>query len=181
MQTTLRRVARFVRSDAPVVLFGETGTGKEVVARLIHGNSARASGPFVPVNVAALPADLLESELFGHAAGAFPGAPAPRTGRLEEAARGTLYLRQIGALSPALQARLAKGPARSATGQDMSVYTTFSTGPRRAGDTTAVYADTTKSREVLGWKPTLTLSDALRDAALVTVLRFFSRQGTPVW
>ena len=87
MQALLKRAARFAASDAPVVVLGETGTGKEVVARVLHANSARAKQPFVPVNVAALPADLLESELFGHGRGAFTGASAAQPGLFEAAQR----------------------------------------------------------------------------------------------
>ena len=95
------------RANAAILIRGPSGAGKELTARTIHQASGR-TGPFITVECEGVTPDITESELFGHAAGAFPGAPAPRTGRLEEAARGTLYLRQIGALSPALQARLAE-------------------------------------------------------------------------
>ena len=80
MQTLLKRAARFAARDASVVILGETGTGKEVVARILHANSVRAKQPFIAVNVAALPTELLESELFGHGKGAFTGAATARRG-----------------------------------------------------------------------------------------------------
>jgi len=108
MQELLKRTARFAISDAPVVVLGETGTGKEVVARVLHANSPRAGKPFVAVNVAALPADLLESELFGHGKGAFTGATSARRGLFEEADGGTLFLDEIGEMPLALQAKLLR-------------------------------------------------------------------------
>lgn len=108
MQQLLKRVARFAASDAPVAVLGETGTGKEVIARLLHRNSDRGEQPFVAVNVAALPADLLESELFGHGRGAFTGAAAARRGLFEEAHGGTLFLDEIGEMPLPLQAKLLR-------------------------------------------------------------------------
>jgi DNA-binding NtrC family response regulator len=108
MRDLLRRVARFAPSDAPVVILGETGTGKEVVARTLHRNSPRAEAPFVAVNVAALPAELLESELFGHGKGSFTGATAARQGLFEEADGGTLFLDEIGEMPMALQAKMLR-------------------------------------------------------------------------
>jgi two-component system response regulator HydG len=108
MQALLKLVARFADSDAPVAVLGETGTGKEVVARLLHANSARAGQPFVAVNVAALPSELLESELFGHGKGAYTGASSAREGLFEAANGGTLFLDEIGEMPPALQAKLLR-------------------------------------------------------------------------
>ena len=108
MRTLLSKVALVAASDAPVVIEGESGTGKEVLARALHANSSRASGRFVAVNVAALPADLLESELFGHARGAFTGATGAKQGLFEEAAGGTLFLDEIGEMPHALQAKLLR-------------------------------------------------------------------------
>lgn len=108
MQALFRRVARFAHSDAPVVITGESGTGKEVVARLLHANGPRAGGPFVAVNAAALPAELLESELFGHAKGAFTGAHQAKRGLFQEADGGTLFLDEIGEMPLALQAKLLR-------------------------------------------------------------------------
>jgi two-component system response regulator HydG len=108
MQELMKRVARFAPSDAPVAVLGETGTGKEVVARLLHQNSPRAAAPFVAVNTAALPLDLLESELFGHRRGAFTGADSSRRGLFEEAHGGTLLLDEMGEMPLALQAKLLR-------------------------------------------------------------------------
>jgi DNA-binding NtrC family response regulator len=108
MHGVLRRVARFAASGAPVAVLGETGTGKEVIARVLHANSAREKQPFVAVNVAALPADLLESELFGHGKGAFTGASRTRRGLFEAADKGTLFLDEVGEMPLPLQAKLLR-------------------------------------------------------------------------
>jgi two-component system, NtrC family, response regulator HydG len=99
-------VARVAGAGAPVLVLGETGTGKGVVARAIHAQGGRASAPFVAVNCAAIPEPLLESELFGHAKGAFTGATSARAGLFAEADGGTLFLDEIGEMSPSLQAKL---------------------------------------------------------------------------
>ncbi len=98
-----RRVAD---TDVPVLLVGESGVGKDVVARLIHAASPRAGRPFVKINCAALPGELLESELFGHEKGAFTGAHAEKPGKFELANRGTIFLDEIGEMDPRLQAKL---------------------------------------------------------------------------
>ena len=108
MQQVLRRVARIAPTDAGVLVTGESGTGKEVVARAIHDASPRRSKRFVAINCAALPPDLLESELFGHARGAFSGAAGARRGLFEEAHGGTLFLDEIGELPANLQAKLLR-------------------------------------------------------------------------
>jgi two-component system response regulator HydG len=106
MQRVLAVIERVAKTDAPILITGETGSGKGAVARAIHGESARAHGPFVQVNCAALPEALLESELFGHVKGAFTGAIADRAGLFAEADRGTLLLDEIAEMSPAVQAKL---------------------------------------------------------------------------
>jgi Nif-specific regulatory protein len=108
MQQVYSVIARAAPTDSTVLILGETGTGKELVARAIHRNSAREKGPFVAINCAALTETLLESELFGHERGAFTGAVAQKKGKLETADRGTLFLDEIGELTPALQAKLLR-------------------------------------------------------------------------
>lgn len=106
MRRVLELVTRVARSSVPVLLTGETGTGKSVIARTIHAEGARATGPFVAVNCAALPETLLESELFGHVRGAFTGAQAARPGLFAEANGGTLLLDEIGDMALSMQAKL---------------------------------------------------------------------------
>jgi DNA-binding NtrC family response regulator len=103
-----KQIGRAAASDAPVLITGETGTGKELVARAIHDYSGLAKGPFVAINLAALPPSLIESELFGHERGSFTGAVARRAGRLELAQGGTLFLDEIGDLEPILQTKLLR-------------------------------------------------------------------------
>jgi len=104
----LGQAAKVAPAETTVLLSGESGTGKEVVAHLIHRGSRRAEGPFVPLNCAALPEALLESELFGYEKGAFTGAVSARAGRLEQAAGGTLFLDEVGEMSPAVQAKVLR-------------------------------------------------------------------------
>jgi transcriptional regulator with GAF, ATPase, and Fis domain len=108
LRTTLARVEQVAATDVPVLLLGETGTGKSEAARALHAASRRAAEPFVVVDCAALAPSLVESELFGHEAGAFTGAAARRRGRLELAARGTLLLDEVGELPLELQAKLLR-------------------------------------------------------------------------
>jgi len=108
MTAALGMVARAARSDAAVLFSGESGTGKGVLARALHEASARGKGPFVTVNCPSLSEQLLTSELFGHARGAFTGAIRDQPGRVEQAERGTLFMDEIGELSPALQSQLLR-------------------------------------------------------------------------
>jgi len=108
MQEVLALVKRVAPSNATVLIRGESGTGKELIARAIHHNSRRAAGPLVSLNCAALPEQLLESELFGHERGAFTGAVAQRKGRFESADGGSIFLDEIGDLSSTLQVKLLR-------------------------------------------------------------------------
>jgi two-component system NtrC family response regulator len=108
MQAVFDTIKTVQDTDIPVVVLGESGTGKELVARAIHGGSTRRQGPFVAINCAAIPENLLESELFGHEKGAFTGAHMQRKGRIEAAHGGTLFLDEIGDLPLALQAKLLR-------------------------------------------------------------------------
>ncbi len=108
MQEVFDVVRRVAGAEATVLITGESGTGKELIARAVHGGSERREGPFVPVNCAAIPADLLESELFGHVKGAFTGAIKDRQGKFELANGGTLFLDEVGELPVALQPKLLR-------------------------------------------------------------------------
>ena len=108
MQEVFRAIGRLAQSHATVLITGESGSGKELVARALHRHSPRASAPFIALNTAAIPRDLLESELFGHERGAFTGAAAQRRGRFEQADGGTLFLDEIGDMPAELQTRLLR-------------------------------------------------------------------------
>jgi two-component system nitrogen regulation response regulator GlnG len=108
MQEVFRAIGRLARSNITVLINGESGTGKELVAHALHRHSTRSTGPFIALNMAAIPKDLMESELFGHERGAFTGAQTRRTGRFEQADGGTLFLDEIGDMPAELQTRLLR-------------------------------------------------------------------------
>jgi formate hydrogenlyase transcriptional activator len=108
LEAVLEQVERVATTDSTVLIQGETGTGKELIAHAIHNISSRCGRPFVRLNCAAIPLDLLESELFGHEKGAFTGAIAQKVGRFELADKGTLFLDEVGDIPPALQPKLLR-------------------------------------------------------------------------
>jgi two-component system, NtrC family, nitrogen regulation response regulator NtrX len=108
MRRIMSQIERVATSESRVCICGETGTGKELVARTLHEKSHRSSGPFVALNCAAVPAELIESELFGHEKGAFTGAAQRHLGKFEQAHRGTLFLDEVGDMPPAMQAKLLR-------------------------------------------------------------------------
>lgn len=108
MRRILAQIERVAASESRVCIYGETGTGKELVARTLHEKSHRSAGPFVTLNCAAVPAELIESELFGHEKGSFTGAAQRHTGKFEQAHRGTLFLDEIGDMPLAMQAKLLR-------------------------------------------------------------------------
>ncbi len=108
MRRVMAQIERVAASESRVCIYGETGTGKELVARTLHEKSHRAGGPFVTLNCAAVPAELIESELFGHEKGSFTGAAQRHTGKFEQAHRGTLFLDEIGDMPTAMQAKLLR-------------------------------------------------------------------------
>jgi formate hydrogenlyase transcriptional activator len=108
LEAVLEQVERVAPTDSTVLVEGETGTGKELIARAIHNLSSRCGRPFIKLNCAAIPLDLLESELFGHERGAFTGAIAQKIGRFEMADKGTLFLDEVGDIPPALQPKLLR-------------------------------------------------------------------------
>src|ERR1700733_14451786 len=108
MQEAYKAIGRVADQSFPVLITGETGTGKELVARAIYQHSPRAKGPFLALNCAAIPENLLESELFGHEKGSFPGADRRRIGKFEQCSGGTLFLDEIGDMPPATQAKMLR-------------------------------------------------------------------------
>jgi formate hydrogenlyase transcriptional activator len=108
LELVLEQVERVAPTDSTVLIEGETGTGKELIARAIHNISSRCGHPFIKLNCAAIPFDLLESELFGHEKGAFTGAIAQKVGRFEMADKGTLFLDEVGDIPPGLQPKLLR-------------------------------------------------------------------------
>jgi DNA-binding NtrC family response regulator len=108
MQRVMAQIERVAMSESRICIYGETGTGKELVARTLHEKSPRSTGPFITLNCAAVPAELIESELFGHEKGSFTGAAQRHTGKFEQAHRGTLFLDEIGDMPLAMQAKLLR-------------------------------------------------------------------------
>ena len=132
-----RAIGRLARSNITVLINGESGTGKELVAHALHKHSPRASGPFIALNMAAIPRDLLESELFGHEKGAFTGAQNRRIGRFEQADGGTLFLDEIGDMAPETQARILR-VLQEGEGHRIGGHAPRPTPPGQAFDTGVV-------------------------------------------
>ncbi|HZJ71679.1 MAG TPA: sigma-54 factor interaction domain-containing protein [Planctomycetota bacterium] len=130
MLTVYKQIAQVAPSAATVLLQGESGTGKEVVARAIHAHGARTARPFVAVNCAAIPENLLESELFGHERGAFTDARARKKGLLESGDGGTVFLDEIGELSPAAQAKMLRFLEEKTFKRVAAMRTSSSLSPR---------------------------------------------------
>jgi len=108
MQEVFKAIGKISKTNITVLIRGESGTGKELIAQSVHTNSSRSNEPFIAINVAAIPHELLESELFGHEKGSFTGAQSQRIGRFEQALGGTLFLDEIGDMHPELQTRLLR-------------------------------------------------------------------------
>ncbi len=108
MQEVYKAIGRVAAQDVTVLITGESGTGKELVARALYQHSRRSGGPFLPINCAAIPEHLLESELFGHEKGAFTGADRRRIGKFEQCSGGTLFLDEVGAMSPLTQSKMLR-------------------------------------------------------------------------
>src|SRR5205085_8777267 len=108
MRRVVAQIERVAASESRICIYGETGTGKELVARTLHEKSHRSGGPFVTLNCAAVPAELIESELFGHEKGSFTGAGARHPGKFEQAQHGTIFLDEIGDMPLAMQAKLLR-------------------------------------------------------------------------
>lgn len=136
MQRVYDRIDKAATSDCRVLITGESGTGKELVARAIHHNSDQAGGPFVTVNCAALPEDLIESELFGHAEGAFTGAKGTHTGKFAQADGGTLFLDEVGSMSLPAQSKTLRA-IETGTVQPIGSETTVEADPRILAATNA--------------------------------------------
>jgi two-component system response regulator AtoC len=125
MQQVFKMIERVADTDSTILILGESGTGKELVARALHFNSRRQFAPFVPINCSALPENLLESELFGHRRGAFTGAITDKKGLFQEADGGTIFLDEVGSMSPLLQSRLLRVLQEREVrrvGENVSVY-----------------------------------------------------------
>lgn len=142
VRAVMRQVEKIARSDAPVLIQGETGSGKELVARVIWSRSPRRTGPFVPINCGAVPDGLIETELFGHGAGAFTDAKHPREGVIAQAQHGTLFLDEINTFSPKAQVTLLRFL------QDLR-YRPVGTSTERSADVRVIAASNQSLREMV--------------------------------